>query len=84
MVQGAHIDQDIEILPEEPEHDVEQGAADPGGEVQIIPPPAPPGEVRKVRILPKPLTTTRAQREEHELTHVTFAPWCRHCVMSGR
>ena len=78
MIEGAHIDQDMEI-PEEPEHDDEHGAAVPGG---VDPPPMPHGEVRKVKILPKPLTPTRAQREEHELTHVTFAPWCRHCVMS--
>ena len=38
----------------------------------------PPG----VRVLPKPVTPTRLEREQHELTHIKYETWCRHCVMT--
>ena len=38
----------------------------------------PPG----VRVLPKPVTPTCLEREQHELTHIKYETWCRHCVMT--
>ena len=44
--------------------------------------------IRKAKGLPRPMMPTKAEREEHELTHVKYAAWCRHCVraraMSGQ
>ena len=34
----------------------------------------------RVRALPKPITPTREERERHQLTHIPYAVWCRHCV----
>ena len=71
-----------EILPDEPGPVVDQEAAAPEG---VQPPPEPHPVERpeaRVRSLPKPVTPTRIQREEHELTHLPMMPWCRHCVMS--
>ena len=37
-------------------------------------------EGRRPATLPSPIRVTRAEREEHELTHTPFRPWCPHCV----
>ena len=36
----------------------------------------------RVRALRKPTEPSRADREKHELTHLPFEEWCRHCVMA--
>ena len=48
------------------------------------PPPEPHTADRpeRVRSLPKPVAPSRAERERHELTHLPYMPWCRHCVMA--
>ena len=40
-------------------------------------------EVVAVRPARTPCSPTRAEREEHESTHLPFRSWCRHCV-AGR
>merc|ERR1712051_392369 len=30
--------------------------------------------------LPTPIRVSKAEREEHELTHTPFRAWCEHCV----
>ena len=78
----APMDDDGEIMQDEPGPVDGQEAAAEGG---IQPPPEPHQDERperRVRALPKPMTPTRIQREEHELTHIPMMPWCRHCVMS--
>ena len=50
--------------------------ADPdglGGEVT--------GTVGTARVLAAPRTPTKAEREEHDVSHVPCRPWCRFCVM---
>ena len=51
-----------------------------------VPPPPiahpAPRPVERVKALPKPTAPTIAQRERHELTHLPFMDWCRHCVMA--
>ena len=63
----------------EPEPVIEETAHEP-----VAPPPAPHAQQRpqahRVRALPKPLLPTRADREKHELTHLPYETWCRHCV----
>ena len=50
--------------------------ADPGGHG---------GEVTDTlgtaRVLAAPRTPTKAEREEHDVSHVPYRPWCRFCVM---
>jgi len=38
------------------------------------------GDVRKMRKMLDPCLPTRAEREEHEMTHLPFRSWCAHCV----
>ena len=33
------------------------------------------------RVLAAPRTPTKAEREEHDVTHVPYRPWCRFGVM---
>ena len=33
------------------------------------------------RVLAAPRTPTKAEREEHDVSHVPYRPWCRFCVM---
>ena len=37
--------------------------------------------VGTARVLAAPRTPTKAEREEHDVTHVPYRPWCRFCVM---
>ena len=55
--------------------------AEAGQEDEAAAPPAPaphPVPRARVRPAPRPVTPTREQGEEHELTHLPHAPWCRH------
>ena len=36
------------------------------------------------RVLAAPRTPTKAEREEHDVSHVPYRPWCRFCVMGRR
>ena len=70
------MDDDIPEVAEEAEAGQEDEAAVP-------PAPAPhPVPRARVRPAPRPVTPTQKQREEHELTHLPYAPWCRHCVLA--
>ena len=35
------------------------------------------------RVLAAPRTPTETEREEHDVSHVPYRPWCRFCVMGG-
>ena len=37
--------------------------------------------VGAARVLAAPRTPTKAEREEHDVSHVPNRPWCRFCVM---
>ena len=37
-------------------------------------------EGRKGRGMPSPLTVSKKERDEHELTHLPYRSWCAHCV----
>ena len=37
-------------------------------------------EVRKPKPAARPCTPTRAEIYEHEVTHLPYRSWCRHCV----
>ena len=37
--------------------------------------------VGTARVLAAPRTPTKAEREEHDVPHVPYRPWCRFCVM---
>ena len=37
--------------------------------------------VGTARVLATPRTPTKAEREEHDVSHVPYRPWCRFCVM---
>ena len=37
--------------------------------------------VGTARVLAAPRTPTKAEREEHDVSHVPYRPWCRVCVM---
>ena len=37
--------------------------------------------VGTARVLAAPRTPTKAEREEHDVSHVPYHPWCRFCVM---
>ena len=37
-------------------------------------------EVRKPKPAARPYTPTKEEIREHEVTHLPFRPWCRHCV----
>ena len=37
--------------------------------------------VGTARVLAAPRTPTKAEREEHDVSHVPYRPWCRFCVM---
>ena len=37
-------------------------------------------EVRKPKPATRPYTPTRAEIYEHEVTHLPYRSWCRHCV----
>ena len=63
------------------EREVDDNEEQPGDEDEAVPPPPAAHPVaRRVRVLPKPVAPTRAQREEHEVTHLKYEPWCEHCV----
>lgn len=57
-----------ESLPDEDEERIEEEA---GGEVE---------EGQRAKPLPQPNQPTKAQIQEHELTHIPFRSWCVHCV----
>ena len=40
------------------------------------------GEVQPPRMVRAPGDPTKAEREEHEITHVPYRAWCEHCVKS--
>ena len=73
---------DAEALPDWQRvgSDDEWDAMFPGPDMP--PPPEPHDQVRPERVRPlrKPVAPTKAQRERHELTHLPYADWCRHCV----
>ena len=37
--------------------------------------------VGTARVLAAPRTPTKAERVEHDVSHVPYRPWCRFCVM---
>ena len=37
--------------------------------------------VGTARVLTTPRTATKTEREEHDVSHVLYRPWCRFCVM---
>ena len=37
-------------------------------------------EGRVPRTIPVPVSVTKAERQEHELTHTPYRSWCEHCV----
>ena len=37
-------------------------------------------EGRAPRMIPVPIYVSKAEREEHELTHTPYRSWCDHCV----
>ena len=37
-------------------------------------------EGREAVAMPSPLTPSRKEREQHELTHTPYRSWCLHCV----
>ena len=37
--------------------------------------------VETARVLAAPRTPTKTEREEHDVSHVPYRPWCRCCVM---
>ena len=37
--------------------------------------------VRTARVLAAPRTSTKTERDEHDVSHVLFRPWCRFCAM---
>ena len=37
-------------------------------------------EGRQPKMLANPITVSKKQREEHELTHLPYRSWCAHCV----
>ena len=45
-----------------------------------MPPPPPPHEAARPKALPDPRKPTPAEVREHELTHLPYRSWCRHCV----
>ena len=72
-----------EDIPDDDDQVIEQADPGSGGQGAAI------GEGRDREVqqraaaagaLPRPVIPTKPEREEHELTHVTYAPWCRHCV----
>ena len=80
------LDEDIPIEPEQVEENADQGGeVDMDAEVQVQEdgaPPAPePHPVARARALPRPVAPTRAEREAHEVCHLPYAVWCRHCVL---
>ena len=40
--------------------------------------------VGTARVLAAPRTPTKAEREDHDVSHVPYRPWCRFCVMGRR
>jgi len=40
-----------------------------------------PGDLRSMRKMIDPCLPTRAEVDEHEMTHLPFRNWCRHCIM---
>ena len=38
------------------------------------------GDMRRMRKMHNPRLPTKAEIEEHDLTHLPFRSWCRHCV----
>ena len=38
------------------------------------------GEARRPKPAARPYTPTKEEVREHEVTHLPFRPWCRHCV----
>ena len=40
-----------------------------------------PGDSRYMKKVINPCLPTRAEIEEHEMTHLPFRNWCRHCIM---
>ena len=68
--------------------------ADSDDEPLVPPPPAPVGErggrermprgtrpaPMRVQPIKKPMEPGRLERERHEMCHLPFADWCKHCV----
>ena len=57
------------------------------GQPEVHPVPMQHGEKRppkkeRVRSIPKPMLPSRVDREKHELTHLPYQTWCRHCVLA--
>ena len=57
-------------------------------DVEMDEPADPDGLGREVtdtvvtaRVLAAPRTPTKTEREEHDVSHVSYRPWCRFCVM---
>ena len=50
--------------------------ADPDGLGSVV-----TDTVGTARVLAAPRTPTKTEREEHDVTHVPYRPWCRFCVM---
>ena len=76
---------DVDDNDEEDDKVDEDGEASEGEEVKEgedveAEPEQAYGDVRKMKKLLDPCLPTRAEREEHELTHLPFRNWCGHCV----
>ena len=65
-----------------------EGAAEGEADSGPAAPPPPhhaqrrPPKKERVKSLPKPTAPTLCQRAAHELCHLPFESWCRHCVMA--
>ena len=55
----------------------QQGEGEEGQQEEEI---AGPQEARRPRPGRDPGQPTRREREEHEVTHLPYRPWCQHCV----
>jgi len=58
----------------------EAAEADENGAAAEEEPQEPSPEDHCVRCAPDPGQPTRGERSRHELTHLPFRPWCKHCV----
>jgi len=76
QINGNDIDDDDEEECEKVDEDKEESE----GEKEKVEAEQSYGDVRKMRKLLDPCLPTRAEREEHEMTHLPFRNWCAHCV----
>ena len=56
------------------------GLGDEDREIEVEPEDEAEGGARKVKKVQDPREPTKEERVEHELTHLPYRSWCRHCV----